>query len=72
MNVNQKSLKHLLRKINQVSVVSVGHVELESSELRIVRTVDTFISEHFANLVHSVKPSNNELFEEELGGNSQL
>lgn len=41
-------------------VVSVGHVELTRSELRVVSHIDAFVSELTTDLVHSVYPSDHE------------
>ena len=56
--------------IQEVCVVSVGHVELASGELRIVGEIDALISELSSDLVHTLKAADHELFEVQLGGDT--
>ncbi len=52
-------------------VVGVRLIELEHRELGIVRTIDPFVPEVVADLVHALEPADDETLEVELVGNAQ-
>jgi hypothetical protein len=44
----------LLRDIDKIVIVGVGHVELAGRELRVVRHVDALVTELLPDLVHTI------------------
>lgn len=56
----------VLRKLHHVLVVSVSLVELDGGELRVVSSVDGLVTELFADFVHSLQTTNNEVLQVEL------
>lgn len=61
----------ILGDLNDVFVVSVGHVKLASGELGIVSQIDSFVTEQTSNLVDTVDSSDNEHFVVELRSDTQ-
>ena len=64
--------EHVFRDINKITVVSVGHVKLTGSVLRIVSLVDWLVSEVFADLEYSLKAAYYELFKVKFGSYSHV
>ena len=56
----------LLRHIHQVVIVSVGHVELTSRKLGIMRQINRLITELPADFVYSLQPAYDEHFQVQL------
>mmetsp|Transcript_76742 Transcript_76742/g.128980 ORF Transcript_76742/g.128980 Transcript_76742/m.128980 type:complete len:320 (-) Transcript_76742:438-1397(-) len=62
----------LLRHLNEVIVICVGHVEFTGGELRVVRQVDTFVAELSPDLVHSVHAPHHQHFQIQLRSNPHV
>jgi len=67
-----QSFQHVLCHNHQVLVISIRHIELQACELRVVSSVDPFVSKDSAQLVHSFEATNDQLFQIKFGGNAQL
>ncbi|KAI3476298.1 hypothetical protein L1887_62135 [Cichorium endivia] len=61
---------HGLGDVHEVVHVGVGHVELADGELGVVRLVDRLVAEDASDLVDAVEAADDELLEEELGGDA--
>jgi hypothetical protein len=59
-----------LGEVHEVVHVGVGHVELTDGEFGVVSKVDTLIPEDATDLVDTVKTTDDELLEVELGGDT--
>mmetsp|Transcript_76663 Transcript_76663/g.206681 ORF Transcript_76663/g.206681 Transcript_76663/m.206681 type:complete len:467 (+) Transcript_76663:568-1968(+) len=66
-DVQDHGAEKLLGDVHKIVVVGVGHVELTSCELRIVRHVHALIPEVAADLVNAVQAANHEHLEVQLG-----
>ena len=62
----------LLGNLRHHVVVGVRGVELQHGEFRIVRGVDSLISEIAPDLIHLLDPADHETFEIELEGDPQI
>ena len=65
-------LKHLLRERHHPFVILVGHVELHERELRVVVLVHTLVAESLADLVDTLKATDDEAFQIQLQGDTQI
>lgn len=62
----------LLGQIHDIEHIGVGPVEFTGGELRVVSKIDTLVTELTANLVNTLKTTDNEHLEVQLRGNSQV
>lgn len=61
---------HLFGHLNEVVIVSIGHIELTGGEFGVVGKIDAFVTELAADFVDAVVTTDDELLEEELRGNT--
>src|SRR5579863_600281 len=64
--------KHLLGQVHHFIVITVGLIELEHGEFRLVNRVDTFVAEIPVDFVHAVKSARHKSFQVEFGRDAQV
>ncbi len=58
--------------VHHPDVIFVGHVNFHGGKLGVVGTVHAFVAEHFSELIDAVEASDDESFEVEFVGDSQI
>ena len=66
------SADHLLRHLDKVAIVRIGHVELEHGELGIVPGRDALVPEVAVDLVHALEPADEQALEVQLGRDPEV
>ncbi len=70
MNLEDHLRKHIFRQLHQIVVVSIGPIELASSEFGVVSKIDALISKLLANFEDTVEPTDNQHLQVQFGGDS--
>ena len=64
--------KHGFGQIHQIRVGGIGLIKLNHGEFRVMPCRNPFISEIPVDLKYPLKPTHNQSFQVELGGNPQI
>ena len=64
--------EHTLRQLHHAVIIGVRLIQLHEREFRIVTGIQTFVTEHTADLVHPLQTADNEPLEIQLQRNAQL
>ena len=59
-------------QIHHAVIIGIGLVELHQRKLRVMTGINPFITEHAADLIHSLQPADNQALEIELERNTEL
>lgn len=70
VQILDQSADHVLGHLHQVVHIGIGHVKLANGELGVVSHVDLLVSEHTTDLEHSVKTTDDQFLQVELGGDT--
>ena len=69
---NRHRLHHLFHEVHHPFVVLISHVQLHLGEFGVVEAVHTFVAEVLRELIHAVETADDEFFEVQFIGDTQV